>query len=42
MNKTNQQKNTEHDNRQALRPKDKEYDFTGLEAVIRQWVKGRE
>jgi hypothetical protein len=42
MTKTNQQKNQEHDARQTLRPKEKQYDFTGLETVIRQWVKGRE
>lgn len=40
--KTNKQKNTEHAARQPIRPKDKQYDFTGLEAVIRKWVKGSE
>ena len=42
MNKTNKEKNQEHDSRQVIRPKQPVYDFAGLEAVIRQWVKGRE
>ena len=42
MNKTNRQKNTEHDQREVVRPKQPVYDFTELEAVMRQWVKGSE
>ena len=42
MNKTNKQKNTEHDQREVIRPKQPVYDFTELEAVMHQWVKGRE
>ena len=40
MNKTNREKNIEHDNREVIRPKDKVYDFKPLEAVIRQWITG--
>ena len=38
--KTNKEKNLEHDARQQakVRPKQPEYDFTALEAVIKQWV----
>jgi hypothetical protein len=39
---TNRLKNIDHDNREGIRPKEKFYDFTALEAVVRQWVKGRE
>jgi hypothetical protein len=42
MNKSNKQKNTEHDQREVIRPKQPDYNFKELEAVIRQWVKGRE
>ena len=42
MTKTDQEKNLEHDVSQALRPKEKFYNFAPLEAVIREWVKGRE
>ena len=42
MNKTDKQKNTEHDQREIMRPKDKQYDFTALEDVVRKWVKGSE
>ena len=40
--KTNKQKNTEHAGRELLRvrPKQPAYDFTPLEAVIRQWITG--
>jgi len=42
--KTNKELNTEHDQKQTdrVRPKQSEYDFTALEAVIRQWVKAHE
>jgi hypothetical protein len=36
--KTNREKNTEHDNKEVIRPKAKNYEFKELEAVIRQWV----
>jgi len=38
--KTNRTKNQEHDRRQdsRTRPKQSEYDFTGLEAVMHKWV----
>ena len=38
--KTNKEKNLAHDARMAerVRPKQPVYDFTALEAVIRQWV----
>ena len=38
--KTNKQKNQEHDTRALakVRPAQPEYEFTALEAVIRQWV----
>ena len=39
---TNRLKNIDHDNREVIRPKEKFYDFTALEAVVRQWVKGCE
>jgi hypothetical protein len=37
--KTNKEKNLEHDARQQerVRPKQKDYDWEPLEAVIRQW-----
>ncbi len=40
MQKTNRQLNTEHDQRMAerVRPKQPDYDFAPLEAVVRQWV----
>jgi hypothetical protein len=40
--KSNREKNIEHDQREVVRPKQPVYDFTELEAVIRQWVKGNE
>ena len=43
MNKTNKEKNTEHDRRELLRVRPKQagnYEFTELEAVIRQWITG--
>jgi hypothetical protein len=38
--KTNKEKNKEHEGRELLRvrPKQFVYDFKALEAVIRQWV----
>jgi hypothetical protein len=38
--KTNKELNTEHDRRQKerVRPAPKEYQWQGLEAVIRQWI----
>ena len=38
--KTNKQLNQEHDKAQAerVRPKQPEYQFEALEAVIRQWI----
>jgi len=38
--KTNKEKNIEHDARmqERMRPKQPAYDFTALEAVMRQWV----
>ena len=42
--KTNKEKNLAHDARMRdrVRPKQPEYDYTMLEAIIRQWVKGNE
>ena len=42
--KTNKQKNQEHDARMAarVRPKQTEYDYTMLEAIMRQWAKAHE
>ena len=45
--KSNREKNQTHEattaNRTALvRPKHPIYDFTGIEAVVRQWIKGNE
>lgn len=41
--KTNKQKNQEHDTAaQKIRPKQPVYDFTGIEAVVKQWVKAHE
>ena len=37
MNKTNRDKNTEHDNKAVIRPKDKQWDFAPLEAAIKSW-----
>ena len=31
-------KNTKHAEKETLRPKAKEYDFTALEDVVRQWA----
>jgi hypothetical protein len=44
MNKTNKEKNLEHDARMSarVRPKQAAYDYTLLEAIMRQWVKGNE
>ena len=44
MNKNNRTLNQEHDRRASdrTRPKQPVYDFTELEAVMRQWVKGSE
>jgi hypothetical protein len=39
MNKTNREKNIEHDNREVIRPKDKVYDFKPLEEAIKGWFK---
>jgi hypothetical protein len=38
--KTNKELNTEFDNKQKerVRPKDPEYNWEPLEAVIRQWI----
>jgi len=38
--KTNKEKNTAHDARmkERVRPAPKEYQWQGLEAVIRQWI----
>lgn len=40
MNKTNREKNTQHEKDQILkvRPKQPDYDFVSLEQVIHQWV----
>ena len=41
MNKTNREKNTEHDRKELLRVRPKQegrYEFKSLEAVIRQWI----
>ena len=39
MNKTNKEKNTEHDKKEILRvrPKDQRYDFAPLEAASKEW-----
>lgn len=39
MNKTNKEKNTEHDRKEVLRvrPKEQRYDFASLEAAIKSW-----
>ena len=37
--KTNREKNTEHDTKEVIRPKTKQYDFTELEAEVRSWFK---
>ena len=41
MNKTNKEKNTEHDRKELMkvRPGNQRYDFTALEAAIRSWFK---
>ena len=41
MNKTNKEKNTEHDRKEILRVRhtNQWYDFTALEAAIRSWFK---
>ena len=40
--KTNKELNTAYDQKQAaqVRPKDVEYNYKDLEAVIRQWIIG--
>ena len=40
MTKTNREKNTEHDKKELLRvrPKQPQYSYKELEAIIRQWV----
>ena len=42
--KTNKEKNLEHDARASakIRPKQPQYEFEALEAVIKQWVKAHE
>ncbi len=42
MQKTNREKNTEHDRKELMRvrPKQPDYDFRPLEAVVRKWVQG--
>jgi hypothetical protein len=45
--KSNREKNKEHEaktaNRTAVvRPKQPVYDFTGIDAVVRQWIKANE
>ena len=37
--KTNKEKNTEHDNREVIRPKAIFYNFKPLAAAIRSWFK---
>jgi hypothetical protein len=41
MNKTNREKNKEHDSKEILRvrPKDQRYDFKPLEDAIKGWFK---
>jgi len=40
--KTNREKNQEHDRKELMRvrPKQPNYDWASLEAVIRKWVQG--
>jgi hypothetical protein len=40
MNKTNKEKNIEYDAKmqERVRPKDPEFNWEPLEAVIRQWI----
>ena len=40
MTKSNREKNTEHDRKELLRvrPKQTQYNFKELEAIVRQWV----
>lgn len=40
MTKSNREKNTEHDRKELLRvrPKQAQYNFKELEAIVRQWV----
>jgi len=41
MNKTNREKNTEHDRKEILRVRPKQagnYEFTALQEVVRKWV----
>jgi len=42
--KTNKELNTAHDARMAerIRPKQPAYDFTALEAVMREWTRAHE
>jgi hypothetical protein len=44
MNKTNRQRNTEHEAKELMRvrPKHKEWDHQALTAVINQWVRSSE
>ena len=44
MNKTNKEKNQAHEARMdaRIRPKQNQYDYTMLEAIVRQWVKAHE
>jgi hypothetical protein len=37
----NREKNTAHDQRQVVRPKNKDYDFTALNSVMRAFVLGQ-
>lgn len=41
MTKTNRDKNTEHDRKELLRvrPKQAQYNFKELEAIVRQWAR---
>lgn len=39
---TNREKNTAHDQRQTIRPKNKDYNFTELTNVMRSFVLGKE
>jgi hypothetical protein len=42
MQKTNREKNTEHDRKELMRvrPKQPNYDYKPLEEVVRKWVQG--
>jgi hypothetical protein len=44
MNKTNREKNTEHDRKEILRVRPKmegKYNFEALQTVINQWIRGK-